>query len=76
VLPTVRTCPYYNEDIGVDKGVKFGETGRVSVGAIMTNVFNRHQFRILTANIDNPSFGTFSAASFPRSLQLYMKLVF
>jgi len=76
VLPTVRACPFMNEDISVDKGITFAESGRISVGAIVTNVFNRHQFNNLNTNIDSRSFGTFAGASQPRTMQLYMKVVF
>jgi hypothetical protein len=42
---------------------------------MFVNLFNRHQFQNLAANIDKANFGTYSAANFPRTVQLHMKLI-
>jgi hypothetical protein len=76
VLPTVRQCGYFDEDLGAEKGFPFGENRRVALGGMFTNLFNRHEFIGMNGNIDNPAFGTFSSANFPRTVQLYMKVIF
>lgn len=76
VLPNVRSCGYFNEDVGVEKGFSFGEKRLISFGAIVTNVFNRHQFHNLTTNIDSAAFGTYGNASFPRTVQLHARITF
>jgi hypothetical protein len=76
VLPNVRNCGYFNEDIGADKGFSLGEKRLFSFGAIVTNVFNRHQFINLNTNIDSPGFGTFGNTNFPRTVQLHAKVTF
>jgi hypothetical protein len=43
---------------------------------MFTNLFNRHQFLGLGTNIDSPAFGTFTSSNFPRTVQLYMKVIF
>jgi hypothetical protein len=75
-LPTVRNCGYFDEDLGAEKGLPIGENRRVVLGAMFTNLFNRHQFIGLNGNIDSPAFGQFSNANFPRTVQLYMKVIF
>jgi hypothetical protein len=76
VLPNVRQCGYLNENLGLDKGVPFGEKRRVSMGAMVTNLFNRHAFVGINRNIDTSAFGTFGSATLPRTVQFYMKVLF
>jgi hypothetical protein len=76
VLSTVRGCAYFDEDLGLDKQIPITESKRFAVGAFITNLFNRHQFQNLNTNIDAPNFGTFAGASFPRTVQLYVRLEF
>ena len=75
-LPTVRGCGYFNEDIGLDKGIPLGEHRRFSIGALLTNTFNRHQFIALTTNVTSAAFGKFNDTSYPRTVQLYAKIEF
>ncbi len=76
VLSNARQCGYYNENLGLDKGIPFGEKRRVSIGAMITNLFNRHAFVGLNRNIDSPTFGTYGSATLPRTVQFYSKVTF
>ena len=76
VLSTVRACGSLDEDLGIDKEIPIRETKRIAIGALAYNLFNRHQLININSNIDSPAFGTFSGASFPRSIQLYVKIEF
>lgn len=77
ILPSVRGCGFFNEDLGADKAFSLGgEKRKISFGATVTNLFNRHQFLNPNTNIDSPSFGTFTGTSFPRTVQLHGKIVF
>jgi hypothetical protein len=77
ILPSVRGCGYFNEDLGADKAFSLGGEGRrISFGATVTNLFNRHQFLNPNTNVDSPSFGTFTGTSFARTVQLHGKIVF
>lgn len=76
VLPNPRACAYLNEDVGLDKGFALGEHRRLSIGAMFTNAFNRHQFNSPTTSITSAAFGQFTNTSYPRTVQLYGKFVF
>jgi hypothetical protein len=76
VLPTARACGYFSEDLGAEKGFSFGADRRFSIGTVVTNVFNRHQFNHLNTNIDSSTFGTFSGANSARTVQFNAKIMF
>lgn len=77
VLSDVRTCGTLNEDYSVSKVFRINERFAGRFGADFFNVFNRHNWRGLAANVDNPAtFGRFTAASVPRVIQLFVKLDF
>jgi len=76
-LPSVRGCGYFDEDLGLSKGFPFGESRRVEVGTMVTNLFNRHALRGLNTSVGNPAFGQFTSNNiYPRTVQLYMKFAF
>ncbi len=77
MLPNVRGCPYFNENISINKYFPIREAIRFKFSANFFNVFNRHQFGGLGSNIDSPSaFGQFTSASTPRQIQLSGRLEF
>ena len=76
VLPSVRGCGYFDEDLGADKGISFGDQKLFTVGVVVTNLLNRHEFTGMNRNIDNSNFGTFTGTSSPRTLQLHAKFAF
>ncbi|MGH2601676.1 MAG: TonB-dependent receptor domain-containing protein, partial [Dehalococcoidia bacterium] len=76
-LPDVRQCGWLDETLLVEKTVALGRGVRFMVGTMATNVFNRHQWTSLNADINNPDqFGRFTGASSPRTIQFYSRLEF
>lgn len=74
VLPGTRDCGYSNENLTILKNFKIREGMRLRFGAEIFNVFNRHQWQGLNADIDNPAaFGRYSSASDPRIVQFQLK---
>jgi hypothetical protein len=76
VLPNVRGCANFDEDISLQKLFSIRERIRILLSADAQNVFNRHQWTGLTTNIDTPGFGQFTGATGPRLLQLHARLEF
>ena len=77
VLPTVRNCPYYNENLSAQKMFKIRERGTLLFSADFNNLFNRHTWLGLQTNIDNAAtFGQYTGASVPRLIQFHVKLEF
>jgi hypothetical protein len=74
----VQSCGHIDEDLGLDKLIPLGndKTRNVSLGATFTNVFDRHELINLNSNIDNANFGTFASASFPRTVQMHVRIEF
>jgi outer membrane receptor for Fe3+-dicitrate len=53
------------------------ERFRLKFGADIFNLFNRHYWQKLQADINNLStFGRYTAASVPRTMQMHLKLEF
>ncbi len=71
VLPNVRSCGYLNENLSISKGFRITESMRLKFSANFFNAFNRHAWTGLGTDVDNPAtFGTFSGATAPRTIQL------
>jgi hypothetical protein len=65
-LGNVRTCGYLNENISVMKDFRIRESAHLRFSADFNNVFNRHNWQGMGANIDVASqFGTFGALNIP-----------
>jgi len=75
-LPNVRTCASLNENIAILKNFPIRENIRLEFGLEAFNAFNRHIWGGLTSNIDNPSYGKFSSASAPRTVQIHLRVQF
>jgi hypothetical protein len=85
VLPSIRTCGYKNEDVSVQKSFVFTEHVNLRLGFDFYNIFNRHNWGFastaggggLGGDINQPaSFGRYSGASDPRTVQIYLRLEF
>ena len=77
VLPNVRTCGFSNEDFAILKDFFATEEVNLRFGAEFFNLFNRHHFRRINTDIDNPgAFGTQTNASNPRTIQFHLKITF
>ena len=75
--PTPRNCPWYDEQVQIDKNVPITEQLHMKFGASIGNLFNRHIWLVPSSNIDVPaSFGRVSGASPARSIQIYMRVEF
>jgi hypothetical protein len=76
-LPKVRGCPAINENLSVTKSIPIRESWNLKFGGEFFNAFNRHEWAGLATNVNNPlTFGTFSAATNPRTIQLYGRITF
>ena len=90
-LPTVRTCGFLDEAVGLAKTFSITEQVRVEVGSMATNLLNRHTFGARrgnegingNANSRTPSagrprggFGTFHADSPGRTIQVFARFEF
>jgi hypothetical protein len=75
-LSSTRICPYLNENMSLVKSFPIKERVKAVVGVNAFNMFNRHQWLSLQTNIGVPSFGKFTSASTPRTVQLYGKITF
>jgi hypothetical protein len=77
ILPNVRGCPSLNEDFTLTKSIAIRESISVKFGVDLFNAFNRHEWTGLASNVNNPvTFGTFSGATNPRTMQLYGRITF
>jgi hypothetical protein len=76
VLPNVRGCANFDEDISLQKLFSIHEHVRLLFSADAQNVFNRHQWTGLATNINTPGFGQFTGATGPRILQLHARFEF
>jgi hypothetical protein len=63
-------------DFSFRKRIGLTERLRLQLQADIFNAFNRTNFRDMDVNLANASFGTLTAASSPRSIQLGMKFTF
>jgi hypothetical protein len=76
-LSNVRDCTYKNENLSLVKRFELNEKTRFQFAAQFFNVFNRHYWTGLGTDINNPAtFGTFSGATPPRSIQFVAKIEF
>lgn len=76
-LPNVRNCGYLNEDLSVTKLFRVTESSHLKFSANFFNAFNRHSWTGLGTDIDNPAtFGVFSGATAPRTIQLMGRFEF
>ena len=76
-LPSTRDCGLLNENIAFNKTFPVRESVRFEFGAEFFNLLNRHQWLGLRSDINNPTtFGRYTIAGPPRSVQLHLKLNF
>jgi hypothetical protein len=76
-LSSTRPCGYLNENLAVLKTFSITERVGVKFGAFFFNLLNRHQWIGLATNIGVPgSFGRYSGAWDPRTVQLNLKVQF
>jgi len=76
-IPNVRDCGYMNENVSILKNFPITENWKVRFGAEFFNVFNRHIWGGMNADINNPDrFGRYSFATDPRTIQFHLKLDF
>jgi hypothetical protein len=77
ILPNVRGCPSLNEDFNITKAFAIRESVNLKLGVDLFNAFNRHEWTTLAGNVNNPAtFGTFSGATNPRTMQLSGRITF
>ena len=76
VLPNVRQCANFDEDVSLQKAFKIHERLGLEIAADAQNIFNRHAWTGLATNIDSPGFGRYSGTTGPRLMQLHVKLEF
>ncbi|MBI3207318.1 MAG: hypothetical protein HYZ37_00275, partial [Candidatus Solibacter usitatus] len=72
----VRNFPVFSEDFSVVKSTRITEKLHTEFNAQFINAFNRHRFGEVDSNWRNASFGTVRSASFPRFIQLGLRLRF
>jgi hypothetical protein len=73
----MRNCPYADEDLSLEKQFTVRERTTVQVGVDVNNIFNRHIWTGIVADVDVPSsYGKVAGASTPRFLQLHAKIQF
>jgi hypothetical protein len=80
-LRQTRGCAAFNENLSLQKRFPITESKRIVLGGDFFNVLNRHQWTGLTyptsSNINVPSsFGRFTGASNPRTIQLHFRFEF
>jgi hypothetical protein len=76
-LSNVRNCPYAVENVSVIKRIPISERVRFQFAANFFNLLNRHYWTGLSSDINNlTTFGRFSGATPPRSIQLTGKVEF
>jgi hypothetical protein len=78
-LPNLRLCGYMNEDVSVVKRFPITESTAVQFGTDFFNIFNRHYWDSLSfrSSLGMPqTFGTYVAASAPRTIQFHLKILF
>jgi hypothetical protein len=70
-LPKLRGCPSVNENLSATKSFPIRESWNLKFGVELFNAFNRHEWSGLQSNVDDPlTFGTFTGATSPRTIQL------
>jgi hypothetical protein len=73
----VRTCGWKNEDLTIQKTFPIMERVKTEFGADMFNVFNRHNWYGLQTNVSIPqTYGQYTAASDPRTIQFHLRVEF
>lgn len=72
----VRNFPVFSEDFSIVKTTRITERLTNEFNAQFINAFNRHRFGEVDSNWRNASFGTVRASSFPRFIQLGLRLRF
>lgn len=76
-LANFRSCPYATENLSISKGIRITERTNLKFSANFFNAFNRHIWTGLQTDINNPNtFGTYTGATAPRSIQLAGRLSF
>jgi hypothetical protein len=77
VIPSYRGCPYYTENISINKGIALMEGMRLKFSVNFFNAFNRHAWTGVGTDINNTSaFGKFTGTTAPRSIQIAAKFEF
>jgi hypothetical protein len=77
VLPNVRSCAYAVENVSVIKKIQLTERTRLQFAGNFFNMLNRHYWTGLSTDMNNlATFGRFSGATPPRSIQLNAKIEF
>jgi hypothetical protein len=75
-LQGVRNCGYENENIAFVKVLPVRENVHLNFGAEMFNIFNRHSWTGINTSVTSASFGNYTAATDPRSIQLHFRVEF
>jgi hypothetical protein len=76
-LSNVRGCPYAVENVSLIKRIPVSERIQFKLAANAFNMLNRHYWTGLSSDINNlATFGRFSGATSPRSIQLAVKVEF
>ncbi len=76
-LPNVRTCPYFNENISLNKTFPLlsHERATMQIGVDTFNLFNRVQWGGPSGDVSSPStFGTIGSAGAGRIVQLHARI--
>jgi len=75
--PNVRDCGILNENLAINRTFSIVESTRLEFGAEFFNILNRHQWLGLQGDINNTAtFGRYTIAGAPRSIQMHLKLRF
>ena len=72
----LRNLAVFSEDFSIVKTTRITEKINSEFNAQFINAFNRHRFGEVDSNFRNASFGSVKAASFPRFIQLGLRLRF
>lgn len=72
----LRNFPVKTEDFSIVKTTRITEKVVSELNAQFINAFNRHRFGEVDSNFRNASFGSVKAASFPRFIQLGLRIRF
>lgn len=75
-LQDLRNFSVLSEDFTAMKATPITERVTTELVAQFINAFNRHRFSEVDGNFSNPSFGRIRSASFPRFIQLALRLRF
>ena len=77
IKPNVRSFPYHNEDISVNKDARITERVGLRFETQLGNAFNRHLWCDPDTNWSSPTFGeVFGQCDQPRNIQFGLRLEF